>query len=384
MKSIFSLFLVLVFCSFTNTVEAKKKRNKQPPTNVVVVRDSPDLDFINAIPILDPHDAKWGWMDEQIEKDFEKIATIFENTLQSDLVKLRKTASAWVNSFMNCYEIKNGTVLGPSDNIADFLEAIVARYPVPDLIFIYVHHDLVRADFFQTQCSGTPILCSAKAVNTDGKIIHFIDWYYQIGKPGSGWDRMIADIDAIGPQVPWENKIPVLFWRGGPTTPNMRIYMKLEDFPRGILVQKSLDYPTLVDARFTRLIDSNAQKKFPQSPHVSISDHLSYKFQIAMDGETATFPGYQWRLYSGCLTFKQDSDETMWYYGALKPFIHYVPVQRNLEDLVEKVEWAVAHDQKAKEIAENARTFAKENLLPEHMLFYGYKVLTKYASKFKK
>jgi hypothetical protein len=368
MKRIFTFFLAVVFCSFTTKMEAGKRQNNS----------------ITQIPTLDPLDEKWNWMDAQIEKDFETIESISESALIKDLKALKKTAPRKMIRNVRRYEIKDGVVFGPNDRISKFLKAIIARYPVPDLVFLYLYQDIVRIDFFETYRFTTPILCSAKAPNTDGKIIHFIDWYYDISKTDTGWNQILMAIDKKYQESSWKEKLPILFWRGSTTTKHLECFLNLTDFPRGNLVHYSLTHPTLIDARFNHVFHRKEQRHFPKAPTVSIPDHLNDKYQIAMDGETATYPGYQWRLYSGCLTFKQDSDETMWYYGALKPFVHYVPVQMNLEDLVEKVEWAKANDDKAHEIAENARSFAKENLLPEHMLLYGYKVLSKYALKFKK
>ena len=374
MKSIFSLFLALIFCSFTNTVEAKKKENKHHKKTTL------------NIPTLDPLDEKWSWMDAQIEKDFEQIESISIAALRTDFDELRTASYSWEVINIHRYEIKNGIVEGSDDSIGDFLKAIHARYPLPDLVFLYVYCDLVNADFFQTHCSHTPLFCSAKAPNTDGKIIHFIDWYYHIKKTDKGWNNMMTEIDKMAAISPWESKFPILFWRG--TTSGFYAsgseQRQLGAFPRGRLVQLSLEYPDLINARFATFLNPDLHKDFPKSSFISVPHHLYYKYQITMDGSTATYPGYQWRLYSGCLNFKQDSLDTMWFYGALKPYVHYVPVQRNMEDLVEKVEWAMANDEKAKQIAENARTFAKGNLLPEHMLLYGYKVLSKYVSKMTK
>lgn len=33
-----------------------------------------------------------------------------------------------------------------------------------------------------------------------------------------------------------------------------------------------------------------------------------------------------------------------WYYDILKPWVHYVPVKRDLSDLVEKIEWLKEND----------------------------------------
>ena len=107
---------------------------------------------------------------------------------------------------------------------------------------------------------------------------------------------------------------------------------------------------------------------------------LSYKYHINLEGVTCVYPGYQWRLLSGSLVFKQESEEVQWFYYFLKPWVHYVPVREDLSDLIENIQWAKAHDLEAKAIGENARHFALNNLMPEHFLLYCYKALVFYAS----
>jgi hypothetical protein len=107
---------------------------------------------------------------------------------------------------------------------------------------------------------------------------------------------------------------------------------------------------------------------------------LPYKYQALLDGVTCTYPGSQWRLLSGCLTFKQESDAIMWFYPELIPWVHYIPLKNDLHDVVGKIYWARKNDAKAYEIAMNARTFALTHLMPEHILLYCYKALLKYAS----
>lgn len=67
---------------------------------------------------------------------------------------------------------------------------------------------------------------------------------------------------------------------------------------------------------------------------------------------------------------KQQSDYYEHYYHRLTPWVHYVPVKRDLSDLIEKVEWAKANDEMAKTIAKNGANFARNNLLPQHIFCY--------------
>jgi len=77
---------------------------------------------------------------------------------------------------------------------------------------------------------------------------------------------------------------------------------------------------------------------------------------------------------------KQETQNVQWFYTQLKPWIHYIPVEEDLSDLIEKIQWAIDNDEASKIIAQNAHTFVEENLMPEHVALYCYKVLVKYAS----
>ncbi len=60
--------------------------------------------------------------------------------------------------------------------------------------------------------------------------------------------------------------------------------------------------------------------------------------------------------------------------------MHYIPLQDDLSDIFEKIEWARTHDMEAQDIAEQGHVFASKNLTIEPLLLYCYKVLAKYAS----
>merc|ERR1719271_1200441 len=55
---------------------------------------------------------------------------------------------------------------------------------------------------------------------------------------------------------------------------------------------------------------------------------------------------------------------------GLQPWVHYVPVLKDLSNLVETVEKLRANDTLAQEIAANGRRFWKERLQPRHLLAY--------------
>lgn len=96
---------------------------------------------------------------------------------------------------------------------------------------------------------------------------------------------------------------------------------------------------------------------------------FQYKYQINIDGTVAAYR-FPYLLAGGGLVLKQDSPYYEHFYHQLKPWEHYVPVKRDLSDLKDRVLWAQEHDDEAYKIAQNARKFANENLLPHHIVCY--------------
>ena len=54
-----------------------------------------------------------------------------------------------------------------------------------------------------------------------------------------------------------------------------------------------------------------------------------------------------------------------YFFEYLKEWVHYIPVKRDLSDLVERAQWCMDHYDEAVKIAEQAYQFAKEHLTRE-------------------
>ena len=66
---------------------------------------------------------------------------------------------------------------------------------------------------------------------------------------------------------------------------------------------------------------------------------FQYKYQVNVDGTVAAYR-YPYLMLGDSLVLKQDSPYYEHFYMALKAWKHYVPIKRNLADLLEKVKWA--------------------------------------------
>lgn len=101
----------------------------------------------------------------------------------------------------------------------------------------------------------------------------------------------------------------------------------------------------------------------------SIFSFFQFKYQINVDGTVAAYR-MPYLLAGGGLVLKQQSPYYEHFYSQLVPWEHFVPVKRDLSDLVDRVKWARDNDDKAQQIAVNARNFANNNLLPQDVICY--------------
>jgi hypothetical protein len=67
-------------------------------------------------------------------------------------------------------------------------------------------------------------------------------------------------------------------------------------------------------------------------------------------------------LTSGSVVLKPWAAGYPFFYNALTPWVHYVPVAPNLSDLLERVEWLQSHDEQAEAIGRQAARWARTAL----------------------
>lgn len=180
------------------------------------------------------------------------------------------------------------------------------------------------------------------------------------------WPRLFESISRN--IVPPDMQERTLFWRGKSSD----ILHGGKTTPRSLLVQWSEENPKKINARFTKVFskdersNGDLRQKYKECSFVGEVDHLKFRYQIVMDGVTATFPGFLWRLASGCITLKQDSSHRQWFYDWLEPYKHYVPIKADLSDLVRYLD--VMPDDQA--IANHARELVEAELTPAKVLGY--------------
>src|SRR5579863_8261694 len=92
----------------------------------------------------------------------------------------------------------------------------------------------------------------------------------------------------------------------------------------------------------------------------------------------ANFPRDRWQFYSLSTVFRHEPPHEMFWYSLIRRWEHYIPVETDLSDLLDKIDWAKNHDEECVAIAQRARQFIETHVMPEHIALYCYKVLLKY------
>ena len=267
------------------------------------------------------------------------------------------------------------------------------------------------------QLQEVPVLIGSKFSSFLTNQITFIEECstVDLGENQKEWslEFCIKEVLKYRNSLTWDQKIPKCFWRGY-LSDNMRSYpFQMPDgslvalSPRMIIHILHHFHPSFIDAKITNLnpLDKDnfptqaisnilglEKNDYPVglygsleiNPRMSIEDHLKYRYQIVLDGVHATNPGYLWRLLSGSLVFKQESPFSQWFYAGLKPNVHFIPVNRDLSNLLEKLQYTIKDDAESKNIALQATEFAETYLYPDKFFEHAHYVLSRYAQKQKK
>lgn len=330
----------------------------------------------------DPNDPKYDWMDEWIEADFAPfgegitLESIEETSYSDPLVVRLKVINNQVHVVRDVDN--NLPKRGGRGAVFEMLDYLAKTYGLPDLDLLYFNNDGIKDPIV----GAGPVFCSSKKKNI-AQGLYFIDWYTVF--PRSEWDNIVERINSTLLNLPWDEKIPKLVWRGAATdgfySPSNWI-----NFPRGKLCYLAIQNPEIIDAKFTDIYPWHCENLKKMKLALPLGDRLSYeaqvqfKYQIILDGVFTSYPGDRWRLLSDSCSFMPESPYGHWFHGALIPWVHYVPVRRDLSDLVEKMEYLINHDEVARQITKNARQFALDFLLSPQIAVYCYKALLKYAS----
>lgn len=183
-------------------------------------------------------------------------------------------------------------------------------------------------------------------------------------------DRGYAETDRLAEEAPdWNARGETIYWRGQNNSVGLfSLDPEHMDKPwvmqrlRFAMAARELDR---VDARFvsgtTHKQEAQCEAAGLMGPRRPWQDWAGDKYALDIDGFSNAWCNFMQRLKLGCCVLKVDSQFgfRQWYYDALVPFEHFVPVKADMSDLAEKVEWVRSHDREAREIAAHGQAFAR-------------------------
>lgn len=167
--------------------------------------------------------------------------------------------------------------------------------------------------------------------------------------------------------VPWRERLPIGYWRGGTSGHPTDRALGWRALPRIRLCAIGQENQNLIDAGITHIAqmpDTKSEQELRNSgvmrPFIPAEEFRRYKYQIDIDGNTNSWPGLFQKLLTGSPVLKVASQYgyRQWYYDRLRPWINFVPVTSDMSDLVEKVGWLRENDDAARRIGENGQALA--------------------------
>ncbi len=166
----------------------------------------------------------------------------------------------------------------------------------------------------------------------------------------------------------WQDRLNLAFWRGSTTGSND---LRLETLGKNLryrLCLKSLQKPFQLDAKFNAIVQCNndLNKKAIEkllwqqellSTRVEPWDAALHRWLIDIDGNVNSW-GLLWKLLSGSCVIRVLSKRQQWFHHQLVAWINYIPVNDDLSNLDDILEWCNSHPIKCEEIGLKGRELA--------------------------
>jgi len=309
-----------------------------------------------------------------IKEDLYQFQTITKQMLD----KARNVATRPV-TYIN-YEGKlyrsNEDCLFPArcDGVEHFLLKLVSDLPNFEIVVNNNDWPFVKKHFHS---EPVPLFSFSKTKEyTD---IFYPAWTFWAGGPaiskyptGLGrWDKIRKILLLEHQKWPWDQKIEKGFFRGSRTSSE-----------RDPLVLLSRANPELIDAAYTKNQAWKSKEDtlgIDPAPEVSLEDHCKFKYLFNFRGVAASFR-FKHLFMCGSLVLHVGSDWLEFFYPALKPWIHYVPVQSQ-DEIEDLMKFLKAHDDIAESIAAEGQKFIRNHLRMKDVENYWRELLTQYSSK---
>jgi hypothetical protein len=190
--------------------------------------------------------------------------------------------------------------------------------------------------------------------------------------------------------TPWEQKIPTAIFRGSTTgcgtTISTNQRLKVADI--SFNTQPDENGISYIDAGITKwnirtrklenekYLKTIEKDSFPFGlvQFKSPTEQSHYKYVIHIQGHVSAFR-LSLELSMGSVILMVDSTYKLWFSDMIIPYEHYIPINANMDNLIDQIKWCRDNDEKCKQIASNALLFYNTYLGKKGILDYMQKLL---------
>ena len=165
----------------------------------------------------------------------------------------------------------------------------------------------------------------------------------------------------IDDHTDFRSKQNKLFWRGTSTG-----HDEIQHNKRYNIISRNFNVHHEIDVGFNHLcqcVYENNRDAFDilKKENLDKHDQLQFKFILNIEGNDAS-SSFPWALASNCCPLHnyQYKSETYLFGLGLEPYIHFVPINNDGSDLLEKYNWCLNNLHKCEEIARNGKKYMEK------------------------
>jgi hypothetical protein len=185
-----------------------------------------------------------------------------------------------------------------------------------------------------------------------------------------GMVSKVKDVD-----IDFEKKKSMALWRGATTGDKEGVNQ------RELLIETYFEKHPQIDVGFSQVVQKRDDLRNFVKNQMSLKEMLEYKYLISLEGNDVS-SGLSWQLYSNSVVLMPQPRFSSWLmHDRLKPYEHYIPLQEDLNDLDEKIDWAEAHQEKCVEISANGKEFIGKFLNVDREVAIECEVLKRYLDQ---
>jgi len=190
------------------------------------------------------------------------------------------------------------------------------------------------------------------------------------------WDNFVQSLTAEATKYPWTSKLEKGFFRGSRTSAE-----------RDPLVLLSRAEPSILDAEYTKNQAWKSDKDTlgaKPATEVRLEEHCRYKYLFNYRGVAASFR-FKHLFLCGSLVLHVGDEWQEFFYPALKPWYHYIPLPTSASQaqIQEILQFARENDHVVKKIAERGFNFILNHLKFIDITCYWRKLLKEYTNLLK-